>query len=79
MQFLSDLARRTLGLDCRAEKIPEMLQHKRNGKIAFMLMDKLIVYDKPPDTDRRGIGNIALNVPDHGNASESHALVETPR
>ena len=37
-----------------------------------MLMDRLIVYDKPPDTDRRGIGNIA-NVPDHGNASESHA------
>ena len=70
VQFLSDLARRTL--DCRAEKIPEMLEHKRNGKIPFMLMDKLIVYDKPPDTDRRGIGNIA-NVPDHENASESHA------
>ena len=35
-------------------------------------MDKLIVYGKPPDTDRRGIGNIA-NVPDHGNASESNA------
>ena len=28
-----------------------MLEHKRNGKIAFMLMDKLIVYDKPPDTE----------------------------
>ena len=24
-----------------------MLEHKRNGKIAFMLMDKLIVDDKP--------------------------------
>ena len=36
-----------------------------------MLMYKLIVYDKPSDTDRRGIGNIA-NVPDHGNAYESH-------
>ena len=58
--------------DCRAEKILEMLEYKRNGKIAFMLMAKLIVYDKPPDTDRRGIENIA-NVPDHGNASESHA------
>ena len=69
MQFLSDLARRTL--DCRAEKIPKMLEHKRNRKIPFMLMDKLIVYDKP-DIDRRGIGNIA-NVSDHENASESHA------
>ena len=49
-----------------------MLEHKRNGKIAFMLMDKLIVCDKPPDTDRRGTGNIAT-VPDHGNASDNHA------
>ena len=49
-----------------------MLEHKRNGKIAFMLMDKLIVYDKPPDTDRRETGNIA-NVPDQGNVSDSHA------
>ena len=71
MQFLSDLARRTL--DCRAEKISEMLEHKRNGKIVVMLMDKSIVYDKPPDTDRRGTGNIANYVPDHGNASNSHA------
>ena len=49
-----------------------MLEHKRNGTIAFMLMDKLIVYGRPPDNDRRGIGNIA-DVPDHGNPSESHA------
>ena len=71
MQFVSDsdLARRTL--DRRAGKLPEMLEHKRNGKIAFMLMEKLIVYDTPPDTDRRGTGNIA-SVPDHGNASDSH-------
>ena len=53
-----------------------MLEHKRNRKIAFMVMDKLIVYDKPPDTDRRGIGNIA-NVNDHGNASQKDMQVET--
>ena len=35
-------------------------------------MNKLIVYDKRLDTDRRGTGNIA-NVPDHGNTSDSHA------
>ena len=64
---LSDLARRTLYH--RTEKIPEMLEHRRNGKIVFMLMDKLIVYDKPPDTDRRGTENIA-NVPDHGNQGQ---------
>ena len=49
-----------------------MLEHKRNRKIVFMLMDKLIVYDKLPDSDRRGTGNIA-NVSDHENASDSHA------
>ena len=70
MQLLSAFSGRTL--DCRAEKIPEMLEHKRNGNIVFMLMDKLIVYDKPPDTERRETGSIA-NVPDHGNASVSHA------
>ena len=70
MQFHSDLTRRTL--DHRAEKILEMLKHKRNGKIVFTLMDKLIVYDKPPDTDRRRTGNIA-NDHNHGNASDSYA------
>ena len=49
--FMNDLARRTL--DRRAEKIPQMLEHRKNGKTAFMIMDKLIVYDqKPPDNGR---------------------------
>ena len=26
-----------------------MLEHRRNGKTAFMIMDKLVVYDRPPD------------------------------
>ena len=47
VQFLNDFARRTL--DRRAEKIPEMLDHRRNGKTAFIIMDKLVVYDRPPD------------------------------
>ena len=47
VQFLNDFARRTL--DRRAEKIPEMLEHRRNGKTAFMIMDKLVVYDRPSD------------------------------
>ena len=30
-----------------------MLEHRKNGKTAFMIMDKLIVYDqKPPDNGR---------------------------
>ena len=47
VQFLNDFARRTL--DRRAEKIPEMPEHRRNGKTAFMIMDKLVAYDRPPD------------------------------
>ena len=48
---MNDLVRRTL--DRRAEKIPQMLEHRKNSKAAFMIMDKLIVYDqKPPDNGR---------------------------
>ena len=42
VQFLIDFARRTT--DRRAEKIPEMLEHRRNGKTAFMIMDKLVPW-----------------------------------
>ena len=31
------------------KKIPGMLEHRRNGKTGFMIMDKLVVYDRPPD------------------------------
>ena len=48
---MNDLVRITL--DRRAEQIPQMLEHRKNGKTAFMIMDKLIVYDqKPPDNGR---------------------------
>ena len=26
-----------------------MLEYRRNGKTAFMIIDKLVVYDRPPD------------------------------
>ena len=47
VQFLNDFTRRTL--DRRVEKIPEMLEHRRKGKTAFMIMNKLVIYDRPPD------------------------------
>ena len=46
VQFLNDYAKRTL--ERRAERIPKMLEARRNGKTAFMVMDKVIIYDKPP-------------------------------
>ena len=36
IQFMNDLARRTL--DRRAKKIPQMLEHRKNGKTAFMII-----------------------------------------
>ena len=48
---MDNLARRTL--DRRAEKISEMLEHRKNRKTAFMIKDKLVAYDqKPPDNGR---------------------------
>ena len=37
VQFVNDYAKRTL--ERRAERIPKMLEARKNGKIAFMVMD----------------------------------------
>ena len=44
IQFKHDFSQRTL--DKRAAKIPRMLQERRKGNTAFLVMDKLIVYDQ---------------------------------
>ena len=44
---MGDFSRRPL--ERRASKIPEMLEARKEGKTAFMVMDKLIIYDGPPD------------------------------
>ena len=48
-----DYAKRTL--EKRADRIPEMLNVKKQGKTAFFTMDKLIIKDsgRPPDSDAR--------------------------
>ena len=33
----------------RAAQVPDLLQARANGKIAYFIMDRLIVKDKPPD------------------------------
>ena len=48
--FMDDFVKRTL--ERRASKIPEMLEAHNAGKTAFLIMDKLVVYDRPPDSDR---------------------------
>ena len=48
--FLHDLSKRTL--ERRQELIPEMLEARMQGKIAYMVMNKLIIHDrKKPDDD----------------------------
>ena len=54
IQFMGDFSRRTL--ERRASKIPEMLEARKKGKTAFMVMDKLIIYDRPPDPDKNRKG-----------------------
>ena len=43
-------------LERRASKIPEMLEALKEGKTAFMVMDKLIIYDRPPNPDKKRNG-----------------------
>ena len=39
-RFMDDFAKRTL--ERRASKIPEMLEARKAGKTAFLIMDKLV-------------------------------------
>ena len=57
---MGDFAKRTL--DRRASMIPDMLEARKQGKIAFLVMDQLITYDKkdrPPrsETEDQGPAN----------------------
>ena len=56
---MGDFSRRTL--ERRASKIPEMLEAQKKGKTAFMVMDKLTIYDGPPDPDKKRNGRSLLN------------------
>ena len=44
IKFVADLSQRTL--EKRRAKIPDLLQVKREGKIAYFVLDKLIVKNK---------------------------------
>ena len=54
IEFMADFSRRTFKI--RASKIPEMLEARKEGKAAFMVMDKLIIYDRLPDSDKNRNG-----------------------
>ena len=63
VMFLNDFSKKTL--ERRAEKIPDMLNARREGKIAYMIMDKLIIHDR----HERGKSNPG-RPPDDASATE---------
>ena len=51
IRLFPDFAKRTL--DRRAEKIPELIEQRKKGKIAYLVMDKIVVKDRPLDFKRQ--------------------------
>ena len=61
IRLFPDFAKRTL--DRRAEKIPELIEQRKKGKIAYLVMDKIVVKDRPPDFKRQNSDNeVFVNV-----------------
>ena len=46
VRFLADLSSRTI--QKRSDQVPKLLEARRQGKIAFFVLDKLIIKDKKP-------------------------------
>ena len=51
VKFLADLSKRTL--DKREEQVPDLIAARKSGKIAYFVLDKLIIKEKPPDSKKR--------------------------
>ena len=47
IKFVADLSQKTMAK--REAQVGDLLQARSNGKIAFFVMDRLIIKDKPPD------------------------------
>ena len=54
--FYPDMAKRTL--DRKTEQIPDLIEERKKGKIAYFVMDQLVVRDKeePRDLESNGTG-----------------------
>ena len=61
IRLFPDFAKGTL--DRRAEKIPELIEQRKKGKIAYRVMDKIVVKDRPLDFKRQNSDNeVFVNV-----------------
>ena len=52
VKFLNDFSSRTL--ERCADKIPQLIEARQQGKIAYFIMDKLIIKNRPP-TQRQDV------------------------
>ena len=79
VQFRNDFSKGTL--EKRAEKIPKMLKERRKGKIAFLIMDKLVVYEKPNPSKRDGGASIesGLGPEDDRHEEDSEIIIQNRR
>lgn len=55
LRFVADFSQKTL--EKRAAQVPDLLEARANGKIAYFIMDRLIVKDKPPDRSAQRQGS----------------------
>ena len=46
IKFVDDFSQRTLAK--RNSQIPEMLEARKRGKLAYFVVDKLVIRNKPP-------------------------------
>ena len=79
VQFRNDFSKITL--EKRAEKIPKMLEERRKGKIAFLIMDKLVVYEKPKPSKRDRGASIesGLGPEDDRHEEDSEIIIQNRR
>ena len=67
--FYPDFAKRTL--DRRAKRIPELMEHRKNGRIACFVKDKVVVKTgRPParlnKDSTSSSGEVTINI--HGSS-----------
>ena len=60
VQFYADFAKRTL--QRRASQIPKLLVERKKGKVAYFVMDQLIVKDKPADIQSQSSDNEVFSI-----------------
>ena len=62
-------------LEKRAENIPKMSEERRKERIAFLMMNKLVVYDKPNPSKRDGGASAESDLEDGRHETEDSEII----